>query len=136
VSLAEVLDRFDFRSVAREPVEGRPAILMEFTPLPGKRDLKGDVFLRQMAGRLWVDEAERVVVRAEIHSTGSIKVAFGLGASIAAVELFSEFTRVEDGVWLPRRTQSLVQGRVMLLKGIHERTTGTYSRYRRASAKG
>jgi hypothetical protein len=129
--LSDILARYDFRSVAREIVDGRPAIVLDFTARPGKRDLQGDFALRQLAGRVWVDEEDRAVVRAEIHSTGKIKVALGLGASIGAVSITSEFVKVDEGIWLPRRVETLVEGRVLLLKGIHERSSGVFSRYRR-----
>jgi hypothetical protein len=129
--LSEILERYDFRSTARELVDGRPTIVMDFEPRPGKRDLEGDVVLRRLAGRVWIDEGERAIVRAEIRSTGKIKIALGLGASIGAVSVTSEFVKVEDGLWLPRRIQSEVDGRVLLVKGVRERNTGTFSRYRR-----
>jgi hypothetical protein len=129
--ISQVLGRYEFRPVAREPIGGRPAIRMDFEALPGKRDLKADNILRRLAGRLWVDEAERVVVRAEIHSTGSIKLALGLAASIGAVDFVTEFVKVEQGIWFPSLVQTRVQGRVLLVKGIHERNTGTFSGYRR-----
>lgn len=129
--LSEILERYDFRSIARELIDGRPTIVMDFVPRPGKRDLEGDGILRRLAGRVWIDEDERAVMRAEIHSTGKIKIALGLGASIGAVSVTTEFVKVEDGLWLPRRIQSEVDGRVLLVKGVHERNIGTFSRYRR-----
>jgi hypothetical protein len=134
LELSQVIARYDFRAAAREEVEGRPAIRLEFVAQPGKRDLKGDFVLRRLAGQIWVDEAERVVVRAEIHTTDTIKVALGLGASIGSAEMRGEFMKVEDGIWLPRRLESRVRGRVLLLKGIHERNVGSFSRYRRFGA--
>jgi hypothetical protein len=134
VELADIIDRYQFRSVAREDVGGRPAIVLDFEAQPGKRDLKGDGILRRLAGRVWVDEAERVVARAEIHATGNIKVAWGLAASIGQAEVVTEFIKVEDGVWLPQKVQTRVQGRLLLLKGIHQRTTGSFTRYRRFGA--
>jgi hypothetical protein len=131
VELSRMLDRYEFRPVARERIGGRPAIRMDFEARPGKRDIKADTILRRLAGRVWIDETERVVVRAEIHSTGSIKLALGLAASIGAVDFVTEFVKVEQGIWFPSLIQTRVQGRVLLVKGIHERNTGTFSGYRR-----
>jgi hypothetical protein len=133
--LSDILARYHFRSVAREVVDGRPAIVLDFEALPGKRDLEGDFALRRLAGRVWMDEEERAVVRAEVHSTGKIKVALGLGASIGAASVRSEFVKVEEGVWLPRRIETRVEGRILLVKGIRERTTATFDRYRRFSTE-
>jgi hypothetical protein len=129
--LSDILDRYEFRTVAREMVGGRSTIVMEFAARPGNRDLEGDFALRQLAGRVWMDEQDKAVVRAEVRSTGRIKVALGLGASISSVFVTSDFVKVEDGVWLPSRIQSQVDGRILLVKGIRERNTGTFTRYRR-----
>jgi hypothetical protein len=47
----------------------------------------------------------------------------------------SEFVKVEEGVWLPRRIETQVEGRILLVKGIRERTTATFDRYRRFSTE-
>jgi hypothetical protein len=129
--LSAVLARFDFRSVAREDVEGRPAIVLEFTPLPGKRDLEGDWALRKLGGRIWVDELDREIVRAELQNTSKIKVGLGLLASVSTFRYGAQFREVEDGVWLPVRLETQAAGRLALVKGFSVRTTQTYDSYRR-----
>src|SRR5437016_2412880 len=39
VRLSQILERYDFRAVGRETIDGRPAIVLEFTALPGSRPL-------------------------------------------------------------------------------------------------
>jgi hypothetical protein len=39
VRLSQILERYDFRAVGREAIDGRPAIVLEFTALPGSRPL-------------------------------------------------------------------------------------------------
>jgi hypothetical protein len=131
VRLSQILDRYDFRAVAREEVDGRTAIMLEFVPRPGKRDLRHDSVLRALAGRIWVDEADHELARAEIRNTSKIKFALGLGASVKSVELNLEFHRHEDGAWLPERAEVTAAGRILLLKGFRERTTSRFSRFRR-----
>lgn len=130
VKLSDVLERFDFRSVARESVEGRPTLAIDFAPRPGKRDLEGDNVLRALGGRLWVDEEARTIVRARMRNGSSIKFGLGLGASISELELSLEFQRVDD-VWLPRRTEAYVGGKLLVLKRIRQRTVAHYENYRR-----
>ena len=77
--LLVILERFDFRTAGREDIDGRPAIVLDFTPQPGKRDIEGDAALRHLTGRIWVDEAEREIVRAEIRNREPIKLAWGWG---------------------------------------------------------
>ena len=72
VRLSQILERYDFRSVARETIDGRSALVLDFSARPGKRDLDGDSVLRRLTGRIWVDEEERQVVRAEFRNTDPV----------------------------------------------------------------
>lgn len=131
VRLSAVIERFDFRVVAREDVDARPAIVLDFVPRPVTRQLESDRLFRSLAGRLWVDEAEREVVRAEIRSTQPIKLVLGLGARISALELRLAFRKLDDAVWLPQRVEALATGRIFVVKGFRTRTTRSYGNYRR-----
>lgn len=134
VRLSAVLERYDFLTVGREDLDGFPALVLEFQPRPGKRDLDGDAVLRALAGRIWVDEAEGEVVRAEVRSTSDIKFALGIGASVSAVSLVLDFRKIEDGLWLPARVEATAEARLLLLKGFRGRSTSIFSRYRRFEA--
>jgi hypothetical protein len=134
VRLSQVLARYDFKTVGREEVDGRATLVFEFAPLPGKRDLQADFVLRRLAGRIWVDEEERELVRAEMGNTGKIKIALGLGASVSKLEMTLGFRKIEDGVWLPSRIVLGAAGRKFVFAGFRVRTTALYSRYRRFEA--
>jgi hypothetical protein len=129
--LSAILDRYDFRSVGREPIDARASIVLDFGALPGRRSIDGDNVLRNLAGRIWVDEAEGEVVRAEARNTSTIKFALGLGASVATLAFRLEFRKVDDSVWLPSRIEATVAGRALLFKGFRTRVTTTYGNYRR-----
>lgn len=129
--LAAALGRFDFREVARELLDGRPAIVLEGTAQPGKRKVEADGVLRKLAGRLWVDEADSHLAQIEVHNTGSIRLGWGLLASVSAVEMRFRFTRVAPELWLPARVETTAVGRLLLFKGFRQRTTRAYSGYRR-----
>jgi hypothetical protein len=129
--LVIILDRFDFRSTGREDVEGRPAIVLDFVPQPGKRDVKGDAALRNLVGRLWVDEAEREIVRAEIRNRGPIKLAWGLGATVSSLESRTDYRKVDGAAWLPVREETSASGRVLLLKRFRTHVTRSYGNYRK-----
>jgi hypothetical protein len=128
--LSLVLERFDFRSVAREDVNGRTALALDFAPRPGKRDLDSDNVLRRLTGRIWVDEAEREVVRAHLRNTGSVKFALGIGGALSGLDAVMEFRKLEDGVWLPRETKVEFSGR-KLFRSFRTRLTTVYDRYRK-----
>jgi hypothetical protein len=131
VRLSAVIERFDFRAVAREEVDARVAIVLDFVPRPGTRELEGDRLFRSLAGRIWIDEAECEVVRAEIRSTKPIRPVLGLGARISALELRLAFRKLDDAVWLPQRVETLTAGRIFIFRGFRTRTTQSYGNYRR-----
>jgi hypothetical protein len=131
VRLSQILERYDFRSVDREAVDGRPAIVLEFTALPGSRPLAHDDVLRNLSGRVWMDEAEREVVRAEVRNTAGMKLLLGLAASVSAMSGTFEFRRVGDTVWLPLRDETRATGRMLLFKTFRTRVVHTYGNFRR-----
>jgi hypothetical protein len=100
-------------------------------PLPGEFDLAHDSVLKRLAGRLWVDEAERAVAKIEVDNTSGIKLALGLAVSVQTLSMRATFTRVEAGVWLPRSVETLVVGRKLLFSSFRLRRTTTYGNYRR-----
>ena len=130
IKLSKILSRYDFKSVGREDVEGHTTVVMDFLPLPGKRDLAHDNVLREVGGRVWVDEEAEQLVRAELRNTGGIKFIWGIGASVSQVKMVMGFKPFED-VWLPSEFSLFAQGHILLFKGFHFLTTETYSHYRR-----
>jgi hypothetical protein len=131
VRLSAILERYDFRAVGREDVEGRPAIVLEFSALPGSRPLKHDKVLRSLAGRVWMDEAEREVVRAEVRNTEGLKFFAGLGANVSSVSGTFEFRKVGDTLWLPVRDETRAAGRMLLFKTFRTRVVRSYENFRR-----
>jgi len=131
VRLSAILERYDFRTVTRESVAGRPALVLEFAPLPGTRRLDGDNVLRKLEGRLWVDEEESELVRIHLRNTSGIRFALGLGASVSGLSVQMEFRKVDGTLWFPHRVEFDVEGRKLLLKGFHRRATATYGPFRR-----
>jgi hypothetical protein len=131
VRLSQILERYDFRAVGRETIDGRPAIVLEFTALPGSRPLPRDDVLRNLGGRVWMDEAEREVVRAEVRNTAAMKFFLGLGASVSLVSGTFEFRKVGDTLWLPARDETRADGRMFLFKTFRKRIVHTYGNYRR-----
>ena len=130
LKISKVLARFDFTSLSRAIVDGRTTVLVEFRAQPGKRDIDQDNVLRALRGRLWIDEEERVVLRAEFGSAQGIKIGGGLLASISSFDVKMEIGRV-DQIWLPRRTEAFVAGRLLLLKKLRQRVVDEYSNFRR-----
>jgi hypothetical protein len=131
VKLSEVLERYDFRTVESEDLDERRTLVFDFHARPGERKLEGDRFLRVLSGRIWVDEAERELVRAEMRTTQGVGFLWGLGPSLETPSVDMRFDRAEEGLWLPARLQAMAKGRMMPLKGFRVRVTLLYGRYRR-----
>ena len=131
VRLSRILERYLFVAAGREAVDGRCAIVFDFRARPGDFDLERDGLLRRLAGRLWVDEEDRAVVRAEVRNTRGLRFALGLGATVSSLSLRVEFQRLEEGAWLPRAIEASAAGRKLLFRRFHVRTTSTYGSFRR-----
>jgi hypothetical protein len=131
IRLSQILERYDFRTLARETREDRSVLRLEFRPLPGKRDLERDNVLRALQGRLLVDEADAAVQRAELQNSQGIKFALGLGASLKSLSLTLDFRRMEDGVWLPLRVEAAFQGRMLLFRSFRRHQVTSFSNFQR-----
>ncbi len=134
VRLSEVLERYDFHTVGREELDERRTLVFDFVAQPGERKLEGDRLLRVLAGRIWVDEGERELVRAVMRNTEGVGFAWGLGPTLEALSLDLRFDRIEEGLWLPARLEAVAKGRFMPLKGFRVRMTVLYGHYRRFEA--
>jgi len=137
VRLSQVLERYDFKAVRREERDGRPTLVFDFAALSGKRKLEGDVVLRRLTGRIWVDEAERQLAEVEMKNAEPIRLGLGLGlgVSVQSLSLHLRFRPIEDGVWLPSRVQFGAEGKALLAAGFKVRNISYFSRFRRFEAQ-
>lgn len=136
VRLSRILERYGFRFVGREQLGGRCTLLFDFAALPGEFKLERDFVLRKLAGRLWVDEEEKAVVRLDARNTGGVRIALGIAANVSAASFRAEFVRLEPGLWLPRLLEGAADGRKLLFIGFHVRETLAFANYRRLDASG
>ena len=111
----------DFAIDRRVVVDGRPAIVVTFTP---KRDAKPATregrLARAFTGKIWIDEVEAEVTRVEATAIESISYGYGLLARLnkgTVVTLLRE--RVEQGLWLPTSIRFQGEGRALLLRKLN-----------------
>ncbi len=98
LSVRALLEGCEFGNVRRAALDGRAAIALDFRPLPDAR-FPGELrYVAQLAGTLWIDAAERVLLRAEgwPHEAA---------ARAGKPALLYEQMRLPDGYWLPRVAQ-------------------------------
>lgn len=79
-----LLARFQFTMVGREVVDGRPALVIDFVPAKKKlpEPTLKDKFINKAAGRVWVDEVEDVLVKANFRLTEKVNLVGGLVGSV------------------------------------------------------
>ena len=88
--------------------------------------------IRDLAGTIWIDEAERVLVRGQARFTNDFKIGGGLLADIHKGSSFDfQAHRVNDGVWLPGTIDGDGSVRVLLFAGFNGRLHLEASDYRR-----
>lgn len=125
----EVLQRFEFKVAGRETLRGRPTLILDFLPAKGKqpeRSLK-ERFINKAGGRIWVDEAEYAVAKAELYLTERVNVLGGLAGMVRKFTCDFERERLEDGVWYARETEWHLEGRELFTRKLvdfHESQTG------------
>jgi hypothetical protein len=112
-----LLNRFSFTVTGREIVDGRPALIVDFKPksknLP-EPTLK-DRFINKAAGRVWVDEAEAVLVKANVYLTEKVTL---FGGIVGAVHKFTGSfgrKRTEDGLWFTSLAKWHLEAREVVL---------------------
>jgi hypothetical protein len=134
--LAGLLDRFDFKAVGREQRFGRSTLAFAFeprkdSPSQASSGAVSPEVARILTGRVYIDEADRRVARLEARSAPGQKASVATGVTLNAFELVMEYAAVENGVWLPRRVETVASGRAFFFKTFRVRRTTAYSNFRK-----
>jgi hypothetical protein len=137
IGIATFLRTSELVSPRRERFRDRDVIVFDFRPRPGFKPAdRSESIVSKLSGVIWVDPAERQVMRLEGRLVDSFKMGGGLVASVRPGSAFVfEQTRLEDGVWLPRFSQVNVSARVMLFAGLNINETHEFSDYKRFSTR-
>ena len=103
VTVSRLLELGSFTNARREEIEWtRCLIAVDFTGDPkAKTKSKFEGVIRDMAGTAWVDEQDKVLVKAQGHFINNFKVGAGLLVNIQKGTNFSmEQRKINDEVWL------------------------------------
>jgi len=131
----EVFRMDDFAVTGREVLNGRPTILLTFTPRPDFRPTTaGAKVIQKLAGRAWIDEQDRQLVRLE----GRLVDSLGVGpAKLARLQkgatAFFQRKKVNDEVWLPTEARFTGAAKAFLLFGARLDVHSTYGDYKKFS---
>jgi len=96
-----LVSRFKFELMGREVINGRSAFIVDFKPAskkPPTSSLK-DRCLSKAAGRVWVDENEFVIVKAEAKLTEGVGVVGGLIGAVHKFDFSFGRERTDEGIW-------------------------------------
>jgi hypothetical protein len=131
----EIFRMDDIQVAGRETIDGRSTVLVTFHPRSGfKPQTKGGKVIQKLAGRAWIDESEKQLVRIDAE------LLDGLGVGPAGVfrlqkgaHAFFERRRVNDEIWLPASARFTGAAKVLLFTLGRLDARSDYSDYRKFS---
>jgi hypothetical protein len=136
VTVSRLLELGSFTNPRRVQLNGRDTIAVDFAgdPKAKTRNRFEDV-IRDMAGTAWVDEQDRMLVKAEGHFVDNFKVGGGMLVNIKKGTNFSmEQRKVNNEVWLPAMVEGKGAARALLFFSFNGRFRAVESDYRKFKA--
>lgn len=119
VEISQFLKVHEFVSPRRERFRGRDAVVFDFRVRPGfKSSNRQENLVSKLVGVVWIDPADKQVMRLEARLAEGFKMAGGLLVNLRPGAAFMmEQTRVAEGLWLPRMAQINLSVKVLLFGG-------------------
>ena len=112
--LQEIPDVFDLRIEREDVMDGRGVWVISANPKPGYRPRTSDARnMQKTKGTLWIDKSEYQWVRVEAETIGTITFGIFIGRINPGARLLFEQTRVNDELWLPKRSFVSGVGRIV-----------------------
>jgi hypothetical protein len=135
VDISSFLRVCEFVSPRHERFRGREAVVFDFRPRPGfKSSNRQENLISKLVGVVWIDPADKQVMRLEARLAEGFKMAGGLLVNLRPGAAFvMEQTRMVEGVWLPRMAQINLSVKVLLFGGGDFNKTIEWSDYKHFS---
>ena len=132
VDISQFLRVCEFVSPRRERFRDREAVVFDFRPRPGfKSSNRQEDLISKLVGVVWIDPADKQVMRLEARLAEGFKMAGGLLVNLRPGAAFvMEQTRMVEGVWLPRLAQINLSVKVLLFGGGDYNQTIEWSDYK------
>ncbi|MEP6800820.1 MAG: hypothetical protein ABJC07_02700 [Acidobacteriota bacterium] len=129
----QVFRIYDIAVSGREILDGRPAIVLSFRPRQ-KVEASGRTgrVLKALAGRAWIDEEDRQLVRVDAELVDNLSFGLGVLARLHKGSRASLLRRKVNGeIWLPAQARFSGSARLLLFKGLRLDALSEYSDYRK-----
>ena len=125
----------EFVSPRRERFRDRDAVVFDFRPRPGfKSSNRQEDLISKLVGVVWIDPADKQVMRLEARLAEGFKMGGGLLVNLRPGAAFiMEQTRMAEGVWLRRMLQFNLSVKVLLFGGGDYNQTIEWSDYKHFS---
>jgi hypothetical protein len=128
----DLLSKYQFKLVARTNYNNRPTYILAFQPISQNLPVKqmADRLINQVAGKIWVDEQEFEIARAEINLLSEVNLWGGMLGSLKRLYFLVDRTRLDENIWFNRATYGDFQGR-KLLDNTHMKLRSESSNFQR-----
>ncbi|HYX22118.1 MAG TPA: hypothetical protein VFA98_14850 [Thermoanaerobaculia bacterium] len=131
----EVFRMDDIHVEGRESLNGRSTVVLSFGPRPGYKPVTGAAkVIQKLAGRAWVDEQDRQLVRIEARLLENLGVGPARLARLQkGAQTYFVRRKVNDEIWLPAEARFTGAAKVLLLFGARVDAIFQYGNYRKFS---
>jgi hypothetical protein len=129
----EGVKAFDLTLSGEDNLQGRKLLIFVVTPrasyVPRDSDLS---ILKKIKGKMWVDEADAQINRAEIEFIEDFKLGAGFLAKVNRGSTLKVWQRkVNDEAWFPYHSEVVANGRVLVFKGFNLKFVSDFTNYRK-----
>jgi hypothetical protein len=133
--VADLYAMDEFTVTGRAWIDGRPAIVVEFHPKPDYEPVtRAGRVLRKVAGRAWIDEDDKQLVRLEGHLLESLGVGPVRVVRLQkGAQVFFQRRKVNGEIWLPAEARFEGRARILLVFGGRVEISSRYGDYRKFS---
>jgi hypothetical protein len=131
----ELITRYNAEVIGTERRGMRNAYVIRFQPKPGKLPVKRriDYALNKLRGKLWIDQREFAVLRAEFDLTEPVSVWAGLLGSVSQLQGAMNLIEIGEGAWHFKDLDLRLKGRV-LFKSLHQERRLEWSHFQKINA--
>jgi hypothetical protein len=110
----EMVEKFDFKVLRRELLDGRSTFVVTFTPRGAAGTGKNieERVLNCITGTVWIDEADDEMAKLETKLRGTLSLGwFSMFGSLTRLDIILARARMPDGVWVNTRNSFTLVGR-------------------------